>query len=271
MNHFLKILVIFSAMALLAGCDNNRREPETKGIKIGELAPTGRRGFDLSGQFLRTTNIDIITYELPVDKIADLNGIWQTLDAGALRYTDAAGFAANGLRAGTSGYGNKNRITTILKSIGAEKLSTTSLLIQNGQVESVAFGWLNRKTAVSYIGQAGKVETAEVGPAVLALQVYARQLPIGAAERKLSRIQVTPAILASMEGLPAELAARMQKNDLRIHSAGFGLDMKPGDIILLAPNPEKISDATTAAGMFLTKIGLKPMVRVLLFVCTSIT
>ncbi|MBN2019758.1 MAG: hypothetical protein JW749_05980 [Sedimentisphaerales bacterium] len=268
-GHIFSVLrLLFSVLCLpmLFGCDAS--DDLTEGVKIGELAPANRRGSDLSVQFLRSTNIDIITYELPVDKIADLDGVWQILSAGTLKYTDPNGFAANGLQAAMGVFGEKAKITEILDSINAKKLSTTSLLIQHSRVEVLELGRLSHKTEISYIGRTGAVENVEVGPAILGLEVYARQLT---GSPKVSRVQVTPAVLSATQGLPAELAAKMRESDLRIYSAGFGLNMKPGDIIVLAPNLGKIADSTTAAGRFFVKMGTKPTVRVLLFICTSIT
>jgi hypothetical protein len=76
--------------------------------------------------------------------------------------------------------------------------------------------------------------------------------------------------LASTEGLPPELAAQLKASDLRLYSAGFSVTMRPGDIVLLAPR-EYTTDEVTAAGRFFTRTGPKPVVRVFLFVCTSIT
>ena len=265
MNHLFKMLVAFFVSASLAGCGNTRQEPEIKGIKIGELAPPDWRA---ELQVLRTTNIDVTTFELPAANVKSLDDIWRELTANAdlLRYTDAGGFAANGLRVAAGGFDDKAKVTESLESMKARKLFTTSFLISNGQAETLPLGRLTRKTTVSYIGRTGAIENAQVGPALLGLQIYARQLPGSTS----ARVQVTPVILSSTEGLAPELAQRLKETDLLIYSAGFGLNMKPGDIIVLGPS-QFSTDVTTAAGRFFTKPEPNPTITVLLMVCTSIT
>jgi hypothetical protein len=278
-------------LAILIGCGNTTtRKPETKGIKIGELAPKGKAPNPPVMQFLQTTNIDIVTYELAAKDINLLDNVWAILpdNPESMRITDPAGFSANGLRVAAGTFGKKNKITDALKTIKAQKLSTTSLLIHDGQPEMLVLGRLTRKVTIAYIARGGAVVNAEAGPAILGLQVYARQItpprPAGKTlstssgqaggqtppAQTISRVQITPAISASTEGLPEELAIRMKQQDVRIYSAAFGLNMKPGDIFVLAPTPYKIGDDTTAAGRFLAGNGSEPMIKILLFVCTSI-
>jgi hypothetical protein len=265
-------------LVILTGCADTRRKPETKGIKIGELAPKGKTPNPPIMQSLQTTNIDITAYELPAKDINLLDNVWVILadNTEGLRITDPAGFAANGLRISAGTFGKKNKITDALKTIKARNLSTTSLLIQSNQPELFVLGRLTSKSIIAYIARGGADANAEAGPAILGLQVYARQFKPPTVSwqttpaQTISRVQITPIIAASTEGLPEELAIRLKQTDLRIYSAAFGLNMKPGDIFVLAPTPDKINDDTTAAGRFLTRNGSEPMIKILLFVCTSI-
>lgn len=260
-------MLCLAVMVLLAGCEDNRRGPQLEGIKIEELAPTGRTGWVAQPKILQTTNIDVITYELSAENIRRLDDIWKMLSTGSLRYNNPSGFASNGLRAGAGKYDAYRKITAVLNSADAKKLSTTSLLIPNGQAEMLNIGRLNRKTSISYIGRQGAVETANVGPGILGLQVLARQF---SSTRPVANVQVTPIISASTVGLPQELAERLKANDIRFYSAGFRAIMNPGDVVMLAPR-EHNPDETTAAGRFFTKPEPKPTVIVLLFICTSIS
>jgi hypothetical protein len=273
--------VIINCLILImsAGCGRPSGQPETKGIKIGELAPKGTTSNSPIMQPLQTTNIDIITYELPAKDINLLDNVWAILPGNAegLRITDPAGFAANGLRVSADTFDKKNKIIDALKKIKARKLTTTSLLIQSNRPEMMVLGRLTTKSTIAYIARGGADTNVETGPAILGLQVYARQFkpPTVSGQttsaQTISRVQITPIIAASTEGLPEELAVRLKQKDLRIYSAAFGLNMKPGDIMLLAPTPGKIDNDTTAAGRFLTRNGPEPIIKILLFVCTSIT
>jgi hypothetical protein len=261
----------------VAGCGDTNRKLQTHGIKIGELAPAG---WDANAmQFLKTTNIDIITYELPVKDINSFDSVWAIIPDTSvnLRINDPAGYAANGLRVATDTYGKKNKITDELKTIKARKLSTTSLLIQSDQPEMLVLGRLTRKSTISYIARGGTDVNTEAGPAILGLQVYARQIKPPtisgqtSSAQTISRVQITPIIANSTEGLPEELAIRLKETDLRIYSAAFGLNMKPGDIFVLAPKPDKIDNQATVANRYFTRNGSRQMIKILLFICTSIT
>ncbi len=252
---------------LLGGCQEKHKEPNLEGIKIGDLAPTGRAGRAVQPRVLQTTNINVITFELPAENIRHLEDIWKMLNAGSLRYNNPAGFAANGLQAGTGKYDAYNRIIASLESADAKKLYTTSLLIPNGQAEVLNIGRLTRKTIISYIGRRGAIENADVGPGILGLQVSARQF---SSAQPVANVRIVPIISVPTDGLPPELAERLKANDLRFYSAGFRAIMKPGDVVLLAPR-EYNPDETTAAGRFFTKPEPNTIIKVLLFVCTSIT
>jgi hypothetical protein len=266
-------------LIMSAGCGRPAGQPETKGIKIGDLAPKGTSSNPPIIQPLQTTNIDIITYELPAKNINLLDNVWAILpgNAAGLRITDPAGFAANGLRVSADTFDKKNKIINALKKIKARKLTTTSLFIQSNQPELFVLGRLTRKSTVAYIARGGADANIEAGPATLGLQVYARQFKPPAVSgqttsaQTISRVQITPTIAASTEGLPEELAIRLKQQDLRIYSAAFGINMKPGDIIVLAPTPGKIDNEAAAAGRFFTHNRPEPMIKILLFICTSIT
>jgi hypothetical protein len=264
MNHLFKILVLFFAITSPAGCGNSRQEPDLKGIKIGELAPTGQR---IRPQFLTGTNINAIAFELPAENVKSLDGIWKILNTDTVRYTDPNGFASNGLRAAAGDFVALNKVNGLLKSAEAKKLSTTALLIQNGQSEVINTGRLNSKTTISYIYRKNSIKSAVVGPGILGLQVTARQIP-GA--QMMANVQAVPVISVSTEGLAPELGARLKESELRFYSAAFSMIMRPGDFIVVAPAGYK-TDVATAAGRFFTKPEPNQTITVLLMVCTSIS
>lgn len=260
-------MLSLAVVVLLAGCDNNRQGLQTEGIKIGDLAPTGRSGRPVRPRALNTTNIEVLTFELSVENMSRLSDAWKILTTGAIRYNNAAGFAANGLQAGTGQYTDFQKIIAYLDAAGAEKLVVTSLLLSDGQAQVLNLGRLTRKTTVSYIGRNGAIQTTETGSGVLGLQVSARQF---SGSREVANVNLVPVISTYTEGLPKELVERLRENDVRISSAGLRVIMKQGDIFMLAPD-EYSPDETPAAGRFFTRPGPKPAVIVLLFVCTSIS
>jgi hypothetical protein len=279
MARLVQILFLCSAIMLPAGCADTQKGPEIKGIKISDLAPTGRR---VQPKALRTTNIEVINYELPAENIASLDGIWQMLNPGSLRYNDSNSFAANGLRAAMGEFATFNKVSEMLKSANAKKLPTTSLLMSDNQPELLHITRIPHKIIISYIDRQGAVKNAEVGPGIVGLQVFARQIISSSMSprtdrtsssavsiRQLASINVVPAILASTDGVAPALVERIRENDLRINSAGISAIMKPGDFVMLCPREYK-PDEITAADRFFTKSGPNPAIRVFLLVCVSI-
>jgi hypothetical protein len=263
MGRLFKILVVFSLITALAGCNEANNEADIKGIKIGELAPTGRQ---MQIQILQTTNVNVITYEVPAEKQEELDGILQMLDWGMVKYTDANGFFENGLMAAGGEMGEIVKVGQMLQAARAKKLFTTTLMIASSQTEIVTLSKLSRRTKISYIRRAGVVENTEAGPGIIGLQISARKF----GTTPVSTVGVVPIIAASTEGLPPQLAEKVRQEDLRIYSAAFRLNMKPGDFVMLAPASFK-ADEQVAASRFFIRPGPKPSVLVLLIVCSSIT
>ena len=279
MIRLLKILFVCSTIMLPAGCADTQKGPDMKGIKIGDLASTGKR---VQPKVLHTTNIEVVSYELPAENIASLNGIWRMLNPGSLRYNDSNSFTANGLRAAMGEFATFNKVSEMLKSANAKNLPTTSLLMSDNQPELLHITRMPHKIIISYIDRQGAVKNAEVGPGSIGLQVFVRQIISSSISpgtnstsssavniRQLASIHVVPAILAETEGVAPALAERIRENDLLIYSAGFSAIMKPGEFVLLSPIEYK-QDETTATSRFFTKPGPEPAIRVFLLVCVSI-
>lgn len=279
MARLVQILFLCSAIMLPAGCADTQKGPDMKGIKIGDLAPTGKR---IQPKVLHTTDIEVVGYELPAENIASLDGIWRMLEPGSLRYNDANSFTANGLRAAMGKFATFDKVSEMLKSAKATKLPTTSLLMSDNQPELLHITRIPQKTIISYIDRRGAVRNAEVGPGIAGLQVLAGQIISSSMSprtdgtsssavsiRQLASIHVVPAILAETEGVAPALEERIRESDLRISSAGISAIMKPGDFVMLCPREYK-PDETTAADRFFTRPGPEPAIRVFLLVCVSI-
>jgi hypothetical protein len=154
----------------------------------------------------------------------------------------------------------------MLKSAGAKKQSTTTVLISDGQPEVLNISRMTDKSTISFIGRNGAVKSSEAGPGILALELSAKKI---INKRGIAAIAVQPVIYTPTEGIAPALAERLKAGDIRFFSAGFGLDMKPGNIILLSPS-QFSPDEITAASRFFTKTGQDASVKVLLMVCTSV-
>jgi hypothetical protein len=256
---------------LPAGCGNTEKKSDTKGIKIGDLAPTDKR---LQPKPLRATNIEVISYELPADNIASLENVWRMLTPGTLRYNEPNSFAANGLRVAMGKFASYGKVADLLKSANATELPTTSLLITDSQPEMLNIARMPGSQTISFIDRQGKVRQIQVGPGIMGLQIFTRQInsssaPSGINTASLASVRVVPAILTSTEGTAPAIAEQLSEHDLRVYSAGFSAIMKPGEFVMLGPAEYK-QDETTATGRFFTRQGPRPAVRIFLLVCVSI-
>jgi hypothetical protein len=275
MTRPLQILFICTVIILPAGCADTQKTADTKGIKIGDLVPPGKRA---QQQALRTINIDIISYEIDAETIASMENIWQILSPGKLRYNEFNSFTANGLRAGMGKFREFVKVTTMLKTANATNLPKTSLLLMDGQPELVRIARTPSKKTISYIDRQGAVKTAEIGLGIAGLQIHAQQINTSALLKKdsqaadsaqMASVHVVPAVLASTEGIAPALAERIKERDLRIYAAGFSAIMKPGEFVMLGPSEYKQNE-TAAVNLFFSKPGSKPTVRIFLLVCVSI-
>ncbi len=271
MNHKSRILVLFLVTISLIGCSTPPRVADTKGIKLSDLEPTGRRTL---GKPLHTTNIEVLRYELPAENIASLENAWQTLGRGTLAYNEPNSFNANGLRVAMGKFGSYAKVIDQLKTANAAKHPTTSLLMSDNQPEMINITRMPGKQTIYFIDRQGKIKKTEVGPGPMGLQIFTRQInsstaPSGIKTAPLASMRIVPAILASTEGAAPAIAERLSEHDLRVYSAGFSAIMKPGEFVMLGPAEYK-QDETTAAGRFFTKQGPKPVIRIFLFVCVSV-
>jgi hypothetical protein len=271
MIRLFQIMFVCFVMMLLVGCASKEKEADTKGIKIGELSPKGKR---ISPKVMHATNIEVMCYELPADNISSMENIWQVLNAGTLRYNEPNSFTANGLRAAMGKFSEYQKVTAMITAANAKKQPTTSLLMGDNQPELLGITRIPNKTSISYIGRQGVIKQTDAGPGNAGLQIFTRQIvdlsaPRGAETSQMVSINVVPAILASTEGAAPAIADRIRENDLRIYSAGFSAIIKPGEFIMLGPAEYK-QDEATATGRFFTKQGPKPAIRFFLLVCVSI-
>jgi len=257
-------IAVFVYAALLAGCNKGERQPDLKGVKIGDIAPmTGNKQ---TNQTLKTINFDFVTFELPAEKIGSLNEVWAVLKTEPLRLADANAFAENSFRAGAGQGAALDRVVSTIASAGGKKMGATLLLVPDGQAETLNIVRLSGRTILSYVASGGSLQHIDIGPGTLGLRITARKL---AGSRALCNIQAMPVFSPSTEGLAPQLAARVRAGEFQFTPVGFGLRMKPGDFILLAPQ-QHIADRSKLGGLFFATPAGKPSVTVLLLICTGV-
>ena len=267
------------------GCVGPKEEPIWEKVKIGDLAPRNG-GKPPQARLLKTINFDVHIFEMPAENISKLDDIRSGLRAdypGHLRFYNRHAFSANSFSACFGQIATWNRIGDLLLAIGGQKIAHVSLLLTDGVPESIVITGLDGPRTIFFtpIGIGVSREGANVGPGILALRIRAEKIP---AFRGVCNVNACPVFSPpiTVSAIP-QLAARAQLREFLFHSAAFGVNMSPGDFVLLGPE-KYIEDQTALGGLFFSKPEgslflnrmerkppeRKPAVRVFLLVCTGI-
>jgi len=164
--------------------------------------------------------------------------------------------------------------------LGAEgrNIANVSLMLADGQAQTVAIAGLDRPQSIYYTVANGSREAANVGPGVFGLRIKAEKIP---GSRGVCDLVAYPVFSPPTQSTIRQLDARGKLREFPFTSAAFGLKMSPGDFVFLAPK-EYVSDQTALGGLFFSnpRGGLffsktkspeyKSAVRIFLLVCTGI-
>ena len=266
MIRFFQIAVFSCLGLLLTGCNGpEESEPIWEQVKIGDIAPShsGKRPGD---QLLKTANFAVYIFEIPTENISMLDGGWQMLYTEPLRFNDYDAFVANSFSVGFGEAQMWDKIADLLRAAGGRRVKTVSLLLSDGQAETIAIAGLSNEQAVFYISTEGSMEGATIGPGMLALRIKAEKIP---GSRGVCNVDVQPVFSSPIRSSIPQLAARAKSGEFLFAVAGFRLKMSPGDFVFLGPEKYS-SDQITLAGLFFSGPGLRPVVRTFLLVCNRI-
>jgi hypothetical protein len=265
----------------LIGCTRPEEEPIWEKVKIGDLAPSGKRP---QAQLLKTINFDVHIFEIPAENINKLNDITSVLRANygrPMRFNNPNAFSANSFSVCFGQIPMWKQVVDLLLAAGGQKITTASLLLADGLSESVVVSGLDSPRTIFFISISGSREGANVGPGILALRIKAEKIP---GLRGVCNVDACPVFSPPILGSSiSQLAALTKRREFLFNSAAFGLRMSPGDFVFLGPE-KYIEDQTTLGGLFFNKpegslfFGAtehkgpeqKPAVRVFLLVCTGI-
>ncbi len=283
------IAAVCSLVFLPAGCKSTKKEePVWEKVKIGDLAPHNPDKPPEPNQShagLKTFDFDVHVFEIPAENIDKLIKIRNNLFIRPLLLTDYSAFSGNSffVRFGSGrdpGDLFNETISKILDA-GSHKLTSVSLMMPDGEPETIVITGIEGPRTVFFVGQSGSKEGANVGPGILGLRIRADKVDDSS---DVCKVVVYPVFSAQLQSAVPGLNERAKLREFPFNVAAFGLSMSPGDFVLLGP--EKFLDDQTTLGslvfsnprgsMFLNagekKLPeLKPAVRVFLFLCTRIS
>ena len=268
------------AFFCLAGCAGPKEGPPVwEEVKISDLAP--HQG-DKPGpsQRVKTINLDVHVFEVPAENIDKLDAIRKKLYIRPLRLRDYGAFHANAF---WIRFGHRrlwNEVYEMLLAADGQRLTRVSLMLPDGWPEMITIAGLDRPQSVSYTAIDGSKEAARVGPGVLGLRIKAKSIP---GSPGVCSVTAYPVVTPPVRSTIPELDAQVKRREFPFTVVAFGLNMRPGNFVVLAPT-EHVKDQTTLGGLFFgnPKDSLffragedkppkrKPAVRVFLLLCTRI-
>lgn len=275
--HYIAVLIGFALLP--AGCNGRKELPIWEQVKIRDLAPIDNNT-QPDSQRLKTINFNVCIFEIPADEISSLDKIWPTLYTQPLRFNNPEAFNANSFRVGFGQIPMWNRVANALRSVDGIQAGTFSLLIPGGQSNDVAIAALSREQTVFYTSNKGTMEGAIFGRGRLGLRVQAEKM---AGARGVCRVSVQPVFSPPERRQIPLLSAREKSGEYLFESAGFSLNISPGDFLLLGPEKYESGQTTLSSllfskpegSLFFNELDRKPpelreAVRLFLIVCTSI-
>ena len=271
--------LLTSVFCLLAGCTGPEEEPIWENVKVGDLAPY-HRDKPSRTRLLKTMSFDLHIFEIPADNISELDNIRRTLHTKGLRFSNYRAFGENSFSARFGRTQMWNEIQNLLRTADGRKIAKVSLLLFDGQAETIAVAGLDGPRTIFFTATDGSRQGANVGSGVLGLRIEAGRIP---GLPNVCNVTVYPVFSRPVRSSIPQLSARAKLREFVFRSAAFGLTMRPDDLVFLGPS-EYISDETDLGGLFFSNpqgsLFLseterkppehKPAVRIFILVCTRI-
>jgi hypothetical protein len=271
------VSLVFSTFCLI-GCPGPEEEPIWEKIKIGDLAPR-QSGKPQSTRLIKTINFDLHIFEIPAENIDKLDDTRKNLYTKPLRFNSLHAFGANSFSVHFGQIRMLDEIYNLLLAANGKIIAKVSLMLTDGQTETIAITGLNGPRTIFFTSTYGSREGANVGPGILALRLKAQTIP---GSRGVCNVTAYPVFSPPIiRGAIPQLDARAKRREFPFSAAAFALKMSTGDFVLLGPK-EYVSDQTALGGLFFSNPKgnlffseterkppeLKPSVRIFLLVCT---
>jgi hypothetical protein len=229
-------------------------------------------------ELLKFTRLDVHIFEIPADNIPKIDKIRKRLFVRPLKLQDYKAFSANSFLVRFGQVDLWRQTNDWLLGAEARNLAKVSLMLADGEAQTIAITGLDRPQPLYYTAADGSKKGANVGPGIFGLKIKSEKIP---GSRGVCDIVAYPVFSPPAESAIPQLDARGKLSEFPFTSTAFGLKMTPGDFVFLAPK-EYISDQTELGGLFFsnTRGGLffsktktpeyKPAVRIFLLICTGI-
>ena len=217
---------------------------------------------------------------MPAENIDQLKELWSSLSRIPLRFTNYNAFQANSFVAGFSRVRLWNKIHNVVGQAGGRKINTVSLIMQDGQSNDLTVAGLQQKTGISFVAPDLSSQRVTIGPGILALRIKVAKIPN---QKSTCTVIAYPVFTVPTTTSIPQIAAQEKTREFVFQSAAFGAKMRPGDLIILAPQGLRDGATTLASSFFHNPQGSmffspdegkpperKPAVRIFLLVCVRV-
>ncbi|MFC1635287.1 hypothetical protein ACFL5Z_10640 [Planctomycetota bacterium] len=274
------LCLLFSVFVFLSGCTEPKEDPPIwDKVKISDLAPhEGDK--PRPSQKIKAINLDVHVFEVPAENVNELDKIRKKLYIRPLRLRDYGAFHANSFWIRFGHRRMWNEVYKMLLTADGQRATRISLMLPDAWPETVTITGLDRPRSIFYTAVNGSKEAANIGPGILGLRIKARSIPTSPGECSVTAYPVfTPPVKSTIP----ELNAQVKRREFPFTVAAFGLNMRPGHFVVLAPT-EYVEDQTALGGLFFSNPQgnlffredqsnppeRKPAVRVFLLLCSRI-
>jgi hypothetical protein len=237
--------IAVAALILLApGCARQEKErPIWEQVKIGEIAATGK-GQPPVG--LDTTNLDVHVFRIPADKVRELHGMWDALNAKPCRYRNYQAFRSNSFRAAKCSLQQWDWILGSLNEVGADRTGTVSMWLPADEDNDLAVSPVARAQKVSFTDKDGQPAKSVIGPGRLVLRLNTERV---AAASQVRQLVACPVFTVSSSGAIPQLAAMAKAREVAFWGAAFSAIIREGDVLVLGPE-DYYRDSSTLGDLF---------------------
>lgn len=280
MTRLLEIAVFISVVLELAGCNvPQKSKPVWEQAKICDLAPA-HGAEQPKEQLLKTINFKVYVFEVPAENISELDNVWRLLPSSAsaktrktgppyverLRFDNYDAFSANSFVAATGQIQMQNNIFALLRDAQSKTAEIVSLLLFDGQAQTIDITRLNDEQTVFYATAKGKTEGVTIGPGMLNLQIKAEKIP---GLKNMCNVSLQPIFSPPKISPILQLADHVKAKEFPFTCCRFRSRMSPGEFIFLGP--EKYTDhQTTLEALFFNRGEREPVIKTFLLLCASI-
>lgn len=261
-------IIYIACLISLFGCNKKAEMPDEKpiwqDIKINDLAQLSSTTSNRPKQ-LKTFDFDLYIMEMPSQRLGSLNKIWQNLQIKPFTFNNRRFFSNNFFSVGYGQIDIWNSIADRLRAAQCRQTLKTSILLMDGHEDRIVLGDLKRQQTIVKIRSDNSAQSVTLGPGQVVIQITAKNID---GKRGVCNMAITPAFYSPVANMIPALKKIEKAKRIFFDTAGFDVDMGPGDFIIFGPKKSVAATATLAGLMFSS--GKSETTKIYMIICTNV-